>query len=173
MLFRSLDSLSLTVRDFLSETNNVIKIMLIAGVVLGAAGYLKETNQLTGIPGEIDQLYTLGAGLLLVSVVWVGYRAINRKFKKKRALEIEEARREYIRRVRKGLTVQDAENLAQNYIKKRVSDGRLKPYKSIREVKTWHIYFEGKKNKYKVIVDADGEITDWATLTEEDIFAQI
>ncbi|MDP7081469.1 MAG: hypothetical protein QF415_16360 [Candidatus Undinarchaeales archaeon] len=168
-----LDSLSLTVRDFLSETNNVIKIMLIAGVVLGAAGYLKETNQLTGIPGEIDQLYTLGAGLLLVSVVWVGYRAINRKFKKKRALEIEEARREYIRRVRKGLTVQDAENLAQNYIKKRVSDGRLNPYKSIREVKTWHIYFEGKKNKYKVIVDADGEITDWATLTEEDIFAQI
>ena len=63
-----LDSLSLTVRDFLSETNNVIKIMLVAGVVLGAAGYLKETNQLTGIPGEIDQLYTVGAGLLLVSV---------------------------------------------------------------------------------------------------------
>lgn len=167
------DSLNMTVREFLSETNNLIKVMLVAGVILGAAGYLKETGRISDIPAEVDSLYTGGAGLLLGSIVWMGYRAINRKLKKKRGLEIEEARREYIRRTRKGLTAKDAENLAYNYLKKRVSEWSLKPYKSIKDVKDWHIYFTGKNSKYKVIVDADGEVADWATLTEEDVFATI
>lgn len=162
-----LDSIVMDTRNFFQKPKNKIKTLFIIGVLLAAAGYLKKEGKIAyNFDGDLAlNAATVAIGL---AVMWTLYRWINRKTTKKRALEIEDARRTYIKRVRKGLTLEDAENKAFEFIKKRVKDKGLKPYKSVKDFKNWQIYFEGKNNKYKVLVDSDGEITDWTTITGAD-----
>lgn len=115
--------------------------------------------------GYVDQKYALYVIIGGFAVYIIGW--ILRKLQVQKGLEIETEKREYLKRVRKGLTIEDAETKAEQYLKTKVREG-LKKISSQREFKTWKIYFSGRstKKKYVVIVDMDGEIMDWETLKE-------
>lgn len=167
VVWLALDSLVLDIRDILSKKKNQIYLLFFSGMVLYVAGTLAKTGKFkSNIPA--NSLMNLGAILLVLAVVWAIFRLILRKTTKKRALEIEEARREYFRRTRKGVTIEEAEKKALNFLKKRVKDGKLRIYKSLREIKTWYVYLEGKNRRYKVVIDNDGEIADWTTFSPEE-----
>ena len=84
------------------------------------------------------------------------------KFLKKELLDLEDERREYITRVRKGITIENAEKLALKHAKNKLKRGDIEIIASEKEFKTWTIYLkDGPGHKYKLVLDIEGEILKW------------
>lgn len=128
-------------------------LIFIIGAILLIASAFGYVEQKIGI-------YVAVAGFVIYIIGWV-----LRLLKKGEGLEIEEEKREYLKRVRKGMTAEDAEKTAYNYLRRETND-TIKKIASTKEFKTWKVFFKGNKNKYQVIVDMDGDVVDWETLEE-------
>ncbi|MFH0961706.1 MAG: hypothetical protein V1820_03420 [archaeon] len=105
-------------------------------------------------------LVIFGAGFILLD--W-----IVRKFQKRQLLGLEDERREYITRVRKGIKIEDAEKIAFENVKKVLNPPGLKLIAAEKEFKTWRVYMKdtiGKK--YMVALDIEGEIMTTETMDE-------
>ncbi len=113
--------------------------------------------------GWVDQTYGIYLAVAGIFVYIVGWAL--KVWGKKEALGIEEARAEYLKKVRKGFQTRDAEKIAYDFLKTRVK-GPLRKMGSVHEFKTWKIYFKGKEDKYMVVVDFDGDVADWESIGE-------
>ncbi len=114
-----------------------------------------------GVVNQKYALYLTAIGFLVYIIGWV-----RRILAKKEGLEIEGEKREYLKRVRKGLTIDDAEKKARNYLKSKVHK-KLKRLGSSREFKTWKVFFEDSdKKKYQVVIDMDGDIVNWENISD-------
>ncbi len=81
-------------------------------------------------------------------------------------LKLEGERRRYIERIRFGLTVDEAEKVAKDHIKK-VTGKSTSLVASKKEFKHWAIYLKDKEGKYyRVVINADGKIEEWQTMNE-------
>jgi hypothetical protein len=129
-----------------------IWMVIIGGVLIIASSF-----------GLIEQQYGIYVAVGGAFVYVIGWAL--RIWGKREALEIEEERAQYLKRVRKGMTAKDAEKTAYDYLKSRVK-GPLKKMGSVKEFKTWKVYFKGKDDKYMVVIDFDGDVANWESLGE-------
>lgn len=105
-------------------------------------------------------LVIFGAGFILLD--WIA-----RKFEKKKLLELEDERRDYITRVRKGIKIDDAERIALEHVRKTLNPAGLKLIAAEKEFKTWRVYMKDTlKKKYMVALDIEGEIITSETMDE-------
>ena len=86
--------------------------------------------------------------------------------KKETLLKLEEERRRYIERIRFGLSVDEAERIAKEHIRK-VTGEKTRLVASKKEFKHWAVYLKDKKGKYyRVVINPDGKIEEWQTMDE-------
>lgn len=130
------------------------------GIWLFIAGGLVFIASSFGLVDQNYGLYLAVGGLMVYLVGWA-----LKVWGKREALDIEAERAEYLKRVRKGLDTKDAEKTALDFLKSRVP-GHLKKIASVREFKTWKIYFKGKREQYLVVVDFDGDVASWESIGE-------
>lgn len=126
----------------------------------GAYHYLTETIAKETFLKISLWLVIFGAGFIIID--W-----LLRKLRKKQLLGLEEERRDYITRVRKGIKIDDAEKIALAQVKKVMNPPGLKIIASEKEFKTWRVYLKdtiGKK--YLVCLDIEGEVQSSETLDE-------
>lgn len=138
------------------------------GMVLIALGGLVfaliAKRVVTPAAGITEEQLTQGAFLL--AIIGAGFIVLDfvlKKLRKKEIVGLESEKREYIKRVRKGLTLEDAEKKAKDLIKKQGKHG-VKVIASDREFKTWTVFLEAGAEKFKVTIDMDGDVVEWETL---------
>lgn len=137
----------------------VLGVILFAFVYLGLSESLGmgDTAQLT----NMSMLFLVG-GIGLILIDWV-----LQKLTKKKLLELEEDRRDWITRVRKGLKLEDAERIAKELIKKQRRRKDIQVIASEKEFKNWVIYLkDGDDTKYKVVMDIEGEVKNWEEIDQ-------
>jgi hypothetical protein len=127
-----------------------IWMVVLGGVLLIASSF--------GLVEQEYGIYLAVGGFFIYVIGWA-----LRVWGKREALEIEEERAEYLKKVRKGVPAREAEKIAKNFLKKRVK-GPLKKMGSVHEFKTWKVYFKGKDDKYMVVIDFDGDVANWESL---------
>lgn len=161
--------LSIRVRkyiEYLRETGlkGLGATLFIPGLILYALQLLKVQ-----LPSGIAKLlppntafYMMVGGASLIILNWI----LNR-FKKKELLNLEEERREYITRVRKGINLEQAEKIALDYVKNRIHRGDIQILANNKEFKLWTIFIkDGTGRKYKVALDIEGEIQAFETVDQ-------
>ncbi len=105
--------------------------------------------------------------LVIFGVAFIVVDWILQKLKKKELLGLEEERRDYITRVRKGIKIEDAEKIALDTVKRKFNPPGLKIIASEKEFKLWNVYLkDGIGKKYKVALDVEGEVQTWETMDE-------
>jgi hypothetical protein len=98
------------------------------------------------------------------------YQFLTKETYTKKIISEERERRKFIKRVRKGLSLKDAETIACKFASDHVRDKGLFVYKSMREFKDWIIYLKGQQGVYKVEIDSDGDIKNWGPVSKTEIF---
>lgn len=133
-------------------------------ISLGAVVFLLVTARLVTPTGLTEDQLVQGALALIVGGAgFVIIDFILKKLRKKEIVGLEEERRDYIKRVRKGLTLDEAESKAKKLIKGK-GKKNVKIIASDREFKTWTVFLESGEEKFKVTIDMDGDIVEWETL---------
>ena len=128
-----------------------VAMILLGGLLLvvSALGYLNQNYA----------IYTVLLGFLVFILGWFLEQTSLRG-----KLEIESEKRSYLKRVRKGMTIVDAEKMAKEFLLKEVG-GPMKKVGSTKEFKTWKIFFSGPNKKYyMVVIDMDGDILSWESM---------
>jgi len=165
-IFALLFYLSMRVRVFLRSVKDSGPVGF--GLVLIALGlvlFALITGRLvkpTGIVSE-DQIVQGAFFLTAAGVAFIVIDFILKKLRKKELLGLEGEKREYLKRVRKGMTLEDAEKKAKELIEKQGKHG-VKVIASDREFKTWSVFLEAGAEKFKVTIDMDGDVVDWETM---------
>lgn len=134
-------------------------------MVLGAAVFALITGRIVSPTGGLSEEQLLQGSFVLV-VIGAGFVILDfilNKLRKREIVGLEKEKREYIKRVRKGLTLEDAENKAKELIKKQGKKG-VRVIASDREFKTWTVFLESGSEKFKVTIDMDGDVVEWETL---------
>ncbi len=162
---------SIRIRKFVAYLReNGLKGIGATAIVLGILVFALSIQTLFPLPPEIisvtNSMYLVVAGAALIILDWI----LN-KFKKKELLGLEEERREYVTRVKKGIKIDEAEKIALDTIRKNVSWARPKVISSNREFKNWTVYLKDDNNnksgqKYKVVLDVEGEVVSWEALDQ-------
>ncbi len=135
-------------------------------MVLGVVAFALVTGRMVRPTGlSEDQLVQGSLALVVLGAGFVILDFILKKLRKKEVVGLEEERREYIKRVRKGLTIDEAEKKAKTLIEKQGKKG-VKVIASDREFKTWTVFLEAGKEKFKVTIDMDGDVVEWETLNK-------
>jgi len=138
-------------------------ILIILGGIFAALVLLQQKNWVF-IYSELNQEWAiqLSIGLVAAGAVAIILDWIIQKFMKRELLGQEEERRDYITRVRKGITIEKAEEIAIKHTKKKIRRGDVEVVASEKEFKTWTIYLkDGAGKKYKAVLDIEGEVQDW------------
>lgn len=155
------------VRKFVAYLReNGLKGFGATAIALGILVFALSLQSTIALPAYFSvqsSMYLVVAGAALIILDWL----LN-KFRKKELLGLEEERREYITRVRKGIKLEDAEKIALDTIKKNVSGADVKVLNSSREFKNWTIFLKDNRSgqKYKVTLDIEGEVTGWETVDQ-------
>ncbi len=112
-------------------------------------------------------LYTrIGLALIALGALLYAVSLIIEKLREEKAWEIEKERRKYLERIRFGLPIERAEEIAKKHIKERVGKN-TKLVASIKEFKHWAVYLKDKEGKYyRVVIDGEGRIVEWQTMNE-------
>ncbi len=159
---------SIRIRKFVTYLReNGLKGIGATAIVLGVLVFALSIQTLFPLSPEIisvtNSMYLVVAGAALIILDWI----LN-KFRKKELLGLEEERRDYITRVRKGIKIEDAERIALDAIRKNVSGARPSVISSNREFKNWTVYLKDAKSgqKYKAVLDVEGEVVSWETLDQ-------
>ena len=142
-------------------------VLIVAGAILLLIVFLSGKIPLLEVFQEWSSLYVKwGTALLVTGAVGIILDQLYRTWRKERLLSIEGERREYIHRTRFGLSVDAAEKIAKEHIKK-VTDKKTKLVASKKEFKHWAIYLKNKESKYyRVVINGDGKIEEWETMDE-------
>lgn len=113
------------------------------------------------------QLYIkLGTTLLVAGAVGIILDQLYRSWKKEQLLGVEEERRNYIERIRFGLSVDDAEKIAKEHVQE-VTGKKTRLVASKKEFKHWAVYLKDSDSKYyRVVINGDGKIEEWETMNE-------
>lgn len=158
---------SIRIRKFVTYLReNGLKGIGATAIVLGVLVFALSLQQVFNLPDFVsvtNSMYLVVAGAALIILDWI----LN-KFKKKELLGLEEERRDYITRVRKGIKIEEAEKIAIDTIRKNVSGARPSVISSNREFKNWTVYLKDGKSgqKYKVVLDVEGEVVSWETMDQ-------
>lgn len=159
---------SIKVRKFVAYLReNGLRGFGATAIVLGILVFALSLQTLFALPAAAasvqNSMYLVVAGAALIILDWL----LN-KFRKKELLGLEEERRDYITRVRKGIKLEDAEKIALDTIRKNVSGADAKVLNSSREFKNWTIFLKDNESgqKYKVTLDIEGEVTSWETIDQ-------
>ncbi len=158
---------SIKVRKFAAYLReNGLKGIGATAIALGVLVFALAFQKLRALPEPVsvqNSMYLVVAGAVLIILDWL----LN-KFRKKELLGLEEERREYITRVKKGIKIEDAERIAVDTIRKNVSGAKPEVISSSREFKNWTVFLKdnGSGQKYKVTLDVEGEVTGWETLDQ-------
>ncbi|MBR9681046.1 MAG: hypothetical protein GOU98_04475 [Candidatus Altiarchaeota archaeon] len=142
-------------------------LLVISGVLLLLAAYLSsQIAFLSFLQAESNLYIKLGTALLVAGAVGIILDQLYMTWKKEQLLGVEKERRTYIERTRFGLSVDEAEKIAKNHIKK-VTNKNTKLVASKKEFKHWAIYLKDSDQKYyRVVINGDGKIEEWETMDE-------
>jgi len=143
-------------------------VLIVIGGLFAALVLLQQKYpEWVFIHSELDNDWAvkLAIGLVAVGALAIVLDWVIQKFRKKELMGQEEERRDYITRVRKGITIEKAEEIALKHTKKKLKRGDIEIVASEKEFKTWMIYLkDGKGQKYKAVLDIEGEVQDWETV---------
>ncbi|MBR9680149.1 MAG: hypothetical protein GOU99_03815 [Candidatus Altiarchaeota archaeon] len=150
-------------------TTGLGMFVLIFGALLLLISYLNPylpQNIQSQIQPYVSSLITTGTWLAIVGALVLIFDQIYHSWKKGEGLKLEEEKREYIEGIRFGLTVDEAEKVAKDHIKK-VTGETTKLVASKKEFKRWAVYLKDSHGKYfRVIINAKGKIEEWETMDE-------
>ena len=145
-----------------------LSVLLVAvGTLLLVIAFLSnKIPVLAPFQAWLQTYIKLGTVLLVAGAVGIILDQLYRTWKKEQLLSVEDERRHYIERTRFGLSVDDAEKIAKNHIKK-VTEKNTKLIASKKEFKHWAIYLKDSDTKYyRVVINGDGKIEEWETMDE-------
>ncbi len=138
--------------------------LIVIGAVLFALVYFKLNDF---ISTDIELLTKISWWLVVVGVAAIILDWLYQLTAKRQATFLEEERREYITRVRKGIKLEEAEKIALKTLKRSTRKKNLQIVASEKEFKTWIIYAKDKFGaKYKVVLDIEGEVKNWEAVDE-------
>ena len=142
-------------------------LLLVFGALLLFLAFLvNRIPLLDPLTPYLPYMIKWGTLFLIVGAILLVIDQLYRSWKKERLLSLEEERRRYIERIRFGLTVDDAEKIAKQHIKK-VTGLNTKLVASKKEFKHWAVYLKDRNNKYyRVVINAEGKIEEWQTMDE-------
>lgn len=142
-------------------------LLTVLGALLLIFAYLVPKFSFLSFALESIELYLRGGiACAVLGTVLIILHHFYSAFKRGALLKLEEERRRYIERIRFGLTVDEAEKIAKEHIKK-VTGQATNLVASKKEFKHWAIYLKDRKGKYyRVVINADGKIEEWQTMNE-------
>ncbi len=142
-------------------------VFAVTGVLLLLLAFLSQSIQFLSIFQPYMPIYIrVGVGVLALGAVFIIIGEFRKTGLKEAGLEIEAEKRRYIERVRSGLTVEEAEDIAKRHIKG-VTGRNTKLVASKKEFKQWAIYLKDKKEKYyRVVINQKGQIDEWESMDE-------
>ncbi len=142
-------------------------LFIVAGtLLLFLANFSSQVGFLAPFAAWVQTYIKVGTLLLVAGAVGIIVDQLYRTWKKEKLLSIEDERRKYIERVRFGLSVEQAEKLAKEHVKKVTGKG-TKLVASKKEFKHWAVYLKDKEGKYyRVVINGDGKIEEWETMDE-------
>lgn len=142
-------------------------LLVIGGALLMLVAFLStRLDILAPLQPQMDTYIKIGTVLLVSGAVGIILDQLYRSWKKEQLLSVEDERRKYIERTRFGLSVNDAEKIAKDHIKK-VTDQNTRLVASKKEFKHWAVYLkDGDKKYYRVVINGDGKIEEWETMDE-------
>lgn len=168
MVFGIVFYFGIKVRKFVAYLReNGLKGFGATAIALGVLVFALSLQTLFALPAVVvsvqNSMYLVVAGAALIILDWI----LN-KFRKRELIGLEEERRDYITRVRKGIKLEDAEKIGLDTIRKNVSGADVKVLNSSREFKNWTIFLKDNKSgqKYKVTLDIEGEVASWETVDQ-------
>jgi len=142
-------------------------LLVIGGVLLLLAAYLSNQISFLSFLQNDSALYIkMGTAVLVAGAVGIILDQLYLTWKKEQLLGVEQERRQYIERTRFGLTVDEAERIAKEHIKKVVGK-TTKLVASKKEFKHWAIYLKDSDQKYyRLVINGDAKIEEWETMDE-------
>ncbi len=142
-------------------------VLIIMGTLLMLLAFLTNKFEFLQILAPyVESNIRIGTVLLVAGAVGIILDQLWRSWQKDQKLGIEGERRRYIERIRFGLTVDQAEKVAKDHIKK-VTSKDTKLVASKKEFKHWAVYLKDKDKKYyRVVINGDGKIEEWETMDE-------
>ena len=142
-------------------------VLIVVGVILFLIAYLSNKLSWLSVFQPWTSLYMkVGTVLLIAGAGGIILDQLYRTWKKEKLLGIEEERRKFISRTRFGLSVDQAEKIAKDHIKK-VTGKKTKLVASKKEFKHWAVYLkDGEQKYYRVVINGDGKIEEWETMDE-------
>ena len=142
-------------------------LLVIGGALLMLVAFLStRLAVLSPLQPQMDTYIKIGTILLVAGAVGIILDQLYRSWKKEQLLSVEDERRKYIERTRFGLSVDDAEKIAKDHIKK-VTGHNTRLVASKKEFKHWAVYLKDSDNKYyRVVINGDGKIEEWETMDE-------
>lgn len=138
--------------------------LIIIGAILFALVYFKLNDFLST---DTELLTKISMWLLIIGVAAVILDYLYQNSLKRQLTGLEEERREYITRVRKGIKLEEAEKIALETLRRATRKKDLQIVASEKEFKTWIIFAKDKfGSAYKVVLDIEGEVKDWEAVDE-------
>lgn len=143
-----------------------ISFAVIGAILLLLAFLSEKVTALAVFEAYIPIYLRVGMGLAVLGIVFIIIGEFRKTGLKNVGLEIESEKRRYIERIRSGITVDEAENIAKNHIKNAV-DAKTKLVASKKEFKKWAVYLKDSKEKYyRIVVNQKGRIEEWESMDE-------
>ena len=142
-------------------------LLVVAGAITMLVAFLStRLDLLAPLQPQMNLYIKAGTILLVAGAVGIILDQLYRSWKKEQLLSVEDERRKYIERTRFGLSVDDAEKIAKEHIKK-VTGKKTRLVASKKEFKHWAIYLkDGDGKYYRVVINGDGKIEEWETMDE-------